>query len=137
VIKKLFILITLLILSTTSHAGVVGWLSSDARDWEFIQKNGGIQIDEPIEIDGKSVLPVTCYIAKYNSGLVVRRVEVKRKDSQIAIRIFTSLPEKNSESNTSGFVSYADIVDIPSGKYNVYYEDFGDKTKFLGVIEVK
>lgn len=115
---------------------MVGWLSSEARDWAFIQKNGGIQISAPIEKDGKRVLPVTCYIAKYNSGLVVRGIEVKRKDSQIAIRIFTSLPEKGSALNTSGFVTYADIADIPLGKYDIYYEHFGDSNKFLGVIEI-
>lgn len=135
--KIILVLIALLTFSTTSQAGTVAWLSSEARDWDFIQKNGGIQIAAPFEKEGKRVLPVTCYIAKYNSGIVVRRVEVKRKDSQIAIRIYTSLPEKGNVSSTSGFVSYADMADIPIGQYEVFYEHFGDKTKFVGVIDIK
>jgi len=135
--KKLLILIALLIITTASEAGIVGLLSSEARDWDFIQKNGGVQIAAPIEKDGKRLLPVTCYIAKYNSGLIVRRIEIKQKGSQIAIRIFTSLPEKDSGSNTSGFVSYADITDIPLGHYDVFYEHFGDKAKFIGSMEIR
>jgi len=135
--KKLLILIALLAISMTSQAGIVGWLSSEARNWAFIQKNGGIQIAAPFEKDGKRILPVTCYIVKYNSGLIVRRVEVKRRDLQIAIRIITSLVEKGNVSSASGFVNYADITDIPLGKYDVYYEHFGDSKKFLGAIEIK
>jgi hypothetical protein len=58
----------------------------------------------------------------------VRPIEVKRKDSQIAIRVFTSRPEKGSVSSSTGFVSYIDRADIPRGKYDVYYEHFEDKT---------
>jgi hypothetical protein len=135
--KKLLILITLLTISTTSQAGIVGRLSSEAQDWEFIQKNGGIQIAAPFEKEGQRVLPVTCYVAKYNSAMVVRRVEVKRKDLRLAIRIITSLVEQGRVNGASGFVNYADITDVPIDRYDVYYEHFGDKAKYLGVIDIK
>ena len=49
----------------------------------------------------------------------------------------SSLPEKGSASSSTGFVSYADIADIPLGKYDVYYEHFGDQAKFLGLIDIQ
>jgi hypothetical protein len=69
-----------------------------------------------------------------NSGLAVRKIELKRHGAQIAIRVVTQVVEKGSD---CGLMHYGDLAGIPTGSYEVYYENPGDPVKWLGKIEIK
>lgn len=94
--KILLTIAALLIFSVTSHAGVIGWFTSDERDWDFVQRTGGIRISEPIQREGKTFLPVEYDVSGLstitrkptlmNSGLTVRKIEAKRDQTEIIIR---------------------------------------------------
>jgi len=142
--KILLIILTLITLATQSHAGIMGWLTSEGRDWQFVQQTGGIRIGVPIDRDGKKVLPVEYDVSglttvtrkptTMNSGLAVRKIEAKKKDKQIVLRVFTQLVEKSS---ITGSQHFADLSGIPAGSYEVFYEVAGDQEKLLGQIEIK
>jgi hypothetical protein len=142
--KKLLLIVAFLISTTTLHASVIGLFTSDARDWDFVQRTGGIRISKPIQREGKTVLPVeydvsglTTVMRKptlMNSGLTIRKIEIKRDGAQIIIRVVTQVAEKGTH---AGPVHYADLDNPPTGKYRVYYETAGDAEKYLGEIEIK
>jgi len=142
--KILLIVLSLFTLVTQSDAGIIGWLTSESRDWQFIQRTGGIRIGAPIDREGTKVLPIEYDVSglttitrkptALNSGLAVRKIEAVKKDKQIILRVFTQLVE---ESSITGSGHYADLSDIPTGSYEVFYEVAGDKEKLLGQIEIK
>lgn len=131
--KSLLAVVVSFTLATAAHAGVVGWLSSETRDWQFIQQSGGIRIHPPIKKDGKRVLPVDYWPAG-NSGLAVRKIKLKKRGAQIVIRVVTQVVEEGSD---TGRVHYVDLTGIPAGSYQVYYETAGDPMKFLGRFEIR
>jgi hypothetical protein len=141
------ILLTILfpiMLVATSRGGIVGWLTSDTRDWSFVQQTGGIRIAAPIEKEGRKVLPVeyyvqgtvaiTCQPTLMNSGLAVKKIELKSQGAQIVIRVVTQVVEEGSD---VGRVHYGNLSGFPAGSYDVFYETAGDATKRLGKIEIK
>jgi hypothetical protein len=142
--RKILTIAALLISASTLHASVIGWLTSDARDWDFVQKTGEIRISKPIQREGKTVLPVYYDVSGFttvtrkptlvNSGLTVRKIEVKKDGARITIRVVTQVAEKGT---LAGPVHYADLDDFSSGKYQVYYETAGDAENYLGEIEIK
>lgn len=135
---------TILIMTSTSYAGVMGWFTSEARDWEFVKKTGGIRVLAPIKMEGRLVLPVevdpsglTAITTKptlMNSGLTVRKIEIRRNGSRLMIRVFTQVAEKGT---ASGGIHYADLEGVPQGKYTVSYGTEDDPVRTLGEIEVK
>lgn len=141
--KKFLTTAVFLMLSATSHAGVIGWFTSDARDWDFVQRTGGIRISEPIQKEGKTLLPVEYDVSGLsavtrkptlmNSGLMVRKIEAKREQSRIIIHVVTQVVEKGKH---AGPVHYADLNDPPPGKYQVCYQTCADTEKVLGEIEI-
>ncbi len=136
--------VALLILAVTVNAGIIGWATSESRDWQFIQKTGGIRIGLPIDRDGKFVLPVkydvsglssiTCKPTLQNSGLAVRKIELSRKDNYLVLQVYTQVVENT---NNKDSVHYVDLSGIPTGSYEVFYEIAGDQEKLLGQIEIK
>ena len=143
--KKTSALLLALTLAASAPAGVLGWLTSSSRMWEFIQQTGGIRITEPVIKQGKLVLPVeydasgsrtiTRKPTGANSGLVVRSVQARLKAGhQIVIWVVTQVAEKDSP---TGWLHHAELKAIPPGTYEVYYADAGDPEKFLGKIAVK
>jgi hypothetical protein len=142
--KKVSLIALLLVCSiVASYAGLAGWITAEPRDWKFIQSAGGIDIDPVIHEAGKSLLPVTCDVSglsivtcrptTMNSGLVLRKFEVKAVGKAITIRAVTSVPEGERVSKTN----YIDLSRIKPGAYDVYYETAGDPQKRLGAIEIK
>ncbi len=142
---KIFLTIATLLISTaTLHASVIGWLTSDSQDWDFVQKTGGIRISNPIEKDGNTILPVEYDVSGLttitqkptliNSGMTVRKIGFKRNGAQIIIRVVTQVAEKGTH---AGPIHYADLDGLPPGKYQVYYGTAGDAGRFLGEIEIK
>jgi len=130
--------------AASASAGIAGWLTSEARDWQFVQQTGGLRIGAPIGKDGRKLLPidydvsglttVTCKPTAVNSGLAVRRIEAAGKNGKIVIRMFTQVVEKG---RVSGPKHFADLSGIPRGSYDVYYEIPGDPQKRLERVEIK
>jgi hypothetical protein len=143
-VKTLIAILISAMLATASRGGIAGWLTSGARDWSFIQQTGGIRIAAPLEKEGRKVLPVeyyvqgtvavTCQPTLINSGLAVRKIELKRKGAQLVIRVVTQVVEKGSD---VGRIHYGDLADIPAGSYEVFYETAGDSAKSLGKIDIQ
>ena len=145
-LKEIFaVLAVMLALVSQAQAGFAGWLTSRACSWNYVQDNGGVRISEPVQRDGKLVLPVeydasgvigvTHHATQINSGLVVRKVQSTQSgEGRIVIKIYTQVAEQNSD---SGRMHYANLDDFPPGAYMVYYEDSSDPEKKLGRIQVK
>ena len=144
---KRFLLLLIAVVSSVviARAGLAGWLTSSACSWNFVQETGGIRISEPVEKDGRQLLPVeydatgvsgvTRRPSRLNSGLAVRKVQSSRTGpGQIVIRVVTQVAEHDSD---PGPMHYAELEDLSAGAYKVYYEEAGDPAKFLGLIRVK
>jgi hypothetical protein len=144
--KNLPVLLIGLTLATAASAGVVGWLTAQECSWSFVQKTGGIRIGQPVERDGRLVLPVEYDITGtsagvtqrptlVNSGLVVRDIKADRtKNGRIVLVVVSQVIE---EGNRPAGLHYAGLEGISTGTYDVYYEDAGDPDKFLGKIQVR
>jgi hypothetical protein len=141
---RVFLAVALLAVAVPAHAGIVGWATTQSRSWEYIQQTGGIRIGSPMARDGKAVLPVeydvsglstiTCKPAVQNSGLAVRRVELKRKDTQLVLQVYSQLAENGGATGTR---HYVDLSGIPAGRYEVFYGVAGDPGSRLGQIEIR
>jgi len=118
--------------SSTAQAGIAGWLSSEARDWQFVQNSGGIRIGLPVEREGRLFLPIE-YWPEGNSGFAVRKVTLRREGARLVVLVYTQLVEKGA---ATGRVHYASLNGVPAGSYDVYYEGV-EPTKHLGRIEVR
>lgn len=133
-------------MTTAASAGVVGWLTSRSRSWDFIQQTGGMRIEQPVDRDGRLVLPVEYDVTGtrgvthrptlLNSGLAVRRIEAHLVGDRrrIVLRLWTQVVEHDS---AAGPVYYAPLEGLTIGSYEVYYEDAGEAAKLIGKIEVK
>lgn len=143
--KKTFLLLAILAFATAASAGVVGWLTAKARNWDFVQQTGGLRIDQPVEKSGGLVLPVeydvtgtngvTRRATLINSGLVVRRIEASTtRNREIVLKVVTQVVEEDSD---TGQRHYASLDAVSTGAYKVYYEDAGDPSKYLGKIQVR
>ena len=114
------------------QAGILGWFTSKPCEWERVQRTGGVQISAPIQHDGKTVLPVTQNVCRFDSALTVRKIEATRSGQHIVIRIFTQLVEKDRPPAASR----VDLSGFPKGCYQVYYEIAGDPERLLGTVEI-
>jgi hypothetical protein len=142
--KTFLTLLISFVFTSGSYAGIIGWITSEARDWAFIQQTGGIRIGTPIEKGGTQVLPVeygvqgtvaiTCKPTSPNSGLTVRRIDARVHNSVILVRVFTQVVEKGSDPSD---IHYAALSSIPAGSYEVYYETATDPAKRLGQIAIR
>jgi hypothetical protein len=131
--KTISVVLVTLALTVSAHGGIVGWFTAETRDWQFVQKTGGIHISAPIERNEKKVLPVD-YWPEGNSGLAVRKIELKQKGARLVIQVVTETVEKGSDTSRRHFV---DLSAVPAGSFEVYYETAGDPAKLLGRIEIK
>ena len=130
--KTLLTLVTAFVLTTTTHAGIVGLFTAKTRNWTFIEETGGIHLGAPVAKEGKRMLPVE-YWPEGNSGLAVHKISLDRQDSQLVIRVVTQVVEKGSDTSR---VHYVDLSEVPAGSYKVYYETAGDPGKLLGRIDI-
>lgn len=142
--KAVAVMFLALAAAASAHAGILGWLSSERRNWQFVQDTGGIWIAAVREIAGKKVLPVEYDVSgltaitrkptTMNSGLAVRKIATARKGGSIIIQVVTQVVEDKRQAAATHLV---DLSDIPPGSYEVFYEIAGDPEKSLGRIELK
>ena len=142
--KALIFLLSFAALPHASPAGILGWFSSQHRDWEFVQRTGGIRIEDARVVEGKKVLPVEYDVSglstvtrkptTMNSGLAVRKIIVSKRNGNLVIKVVTQVVENK---NVTGRIHFVDLSAIPPGKYEVFYDVTGDPEKRLGQIEIK
>jgi len=114
------------------HAGWIGFFTSEARDWHFVENSGGIVLHAPEIRNGKLVLPVD-YSPQGHSGLVVRKVELKRKGAVLGLRVFTQLVEKDGTSESRHWI---DLSALSPGTYEVHYGKITSPERFLDRIVI-
>lgn len=119
-------------LATPSQAGFVGWLTSETRDWEFVENTGGIKASASVEIDGKRYLPIE-YWPEGCPGIEVRRINLVRKGLLIAISVTTQAAKKDSTEKRTHLV---ELSGISPGTYDLHYGTIHRPQKLLGQIVV-
>jgi hypothetical protein len=122
-------------LTSTLVVVIVGCLlffsfTRESRDWNFIQKVGGIRTEQPIETEDGLYLPVTCNVSgtdsitnkpiELNSALVCKKIRIKHEDNKIYLTVITGLP---ISSNTTCNCKAVNIGNLDNGSYQVYYKD--------------
>jgi hypothetical protein len=111
--------------------------------WVDVQSSGGIRIGYLEEKNGKLMLPIqyditghekiTVVPTRTNHELMIEDILVRRQNDNIILTIRGApalLVAKRAD------VHYANLPELPTGTYNVYYEDIAIN-KFLGKVEVK
>ncbi|WP_309382120.1 hypothetical protein [Cerasicoccus frondis] len=127
---SIFALITLLAV-TSASAGIVGWLTEERADWDFIQKTGGVRVESvapteggwllTIRYDVTGLTKVTREPEQMNSGMMVHRVTAKPTVSDyIDLEIRTSAIEAGASPST---LHTCKLPQLRSGHYRVYYGD--------------
>ncbi len=142
--KKGLLILAMLLTNTLAHAGIIGWATAEARDWDFICKTGGIRISQPVQKAGKTFLPVTYDVSGLttvthaptliNSGLAVKKIAIRRDDTLLLIHVVTQVFEQGAQ---TGPLHAVNLDDIPAGRYQVFYETAGPGGAKLGEIELQ
>jgi len=137
-------LILPILLSTASFAGLTSLLTSEHRDWNFVQSVGGIAVADPIIKGNKTIwLPIICNVSglenitvkptMVNSALVVRKLEYKVENDKILIYLETSLiDDQNKDVKTKGVL----LENIKPGVYRVEYLNPDKSSHFIREIKV-
>lgn len=123
-IAKIFIFLFLLI-SISLYS-----FTRETKDWEFIQKVGGIKTGTPIETEDGLYLPVLCDESGTDS--ITLKTRVSRKDSIIHLKIVAGIPLKvitgiSFGGNDKCYCRAVKIGHLKRGNYTVYY---GKKSSF-------
>ena len=142
--KITILLLAVLALVSSTHAGIVGLFTSTEHDWAFVQKTGGMRIQTPIpngaywmlpvEYDISGLTTVTTTPTQVNSGMVVRKIDIDVIGTDLILKVISQAREKGKR---SGLVHFVTLPKLGSGVYDVYYGSRGDAQKYLGKIEMK
>ena len=113
--------------------------TQESRDWDFIQKVGGIKTEKPFETEDGLYLPVTCNVSgtdsitnkptELNSALVCKKIRVDHEDNKIYLTVITGLP---ISSNTTCNCKAVNIGNLDNGSYDVYYKDKSSSEHQIG-----
>jgi len=118
-------------------------LTSEYRDWTFIQQVGGLTAGEAQKMEnGTYRLPILCDVSgreitskptTANSGLIVRETGFSIHKNSIQIWIKTCL----ADGKHNAFAPDVLLKNIPSGTYQVQYRNRDGSTVNLRAIEIK
>lgn len=119
-------------------------VTSEQRDWSFIQSVGGLAVGEPQKLDNGSYrLPIRCDVSglqtitikptTLNSALGVRETGCAVRGQTIQLWITTCVVDAKHSSAAPDVV----LKNIPSGKYQVQYRNRDDTVVNLREIEIK
>ena len=119
-------------------------VTSEHRDWTFIQQVGGLAVGEPQKLaDGNYRLPIRCDVSgleavtikprTVNSGLIVRETGCAVRQHTIQIWIKTCLADKKHNAAAPDVL----LKNIPPGKYQVQYRNLDGSLVNLREIEIR
>jgi len=116
--------------ASLAHASIVSWFTRTQRDWDFVQKAGGIEVTTVHLENGRPAAKVrfapgggqaiTCKPSGMNSGLIFDRASVHVSGDEVRVKVYTALPEKGR--------TYSDTIIVPlpgraHGNYRLRYEN--------------
>ena len=147
---KPIILATMMVLGVailgTSCSTAVGIVTSDHRDWNFIQDVGGIRVGDPIPATGDIWnLPVECDVSGLteittkpkgiNSALVVKDIKSRTMQDKILIWVVVCVvTDKYKEPHWTKGIH---LEGIKEGKYSVQYLNPDGTTVGIRSIELR
>ena len=147
---KSIILATMMVLGVailaTSCSTAVGIVTSDHRDWKFIQDVGGIRVGDPISATGDIWnLPVECDVSGLtaittkptgiNSALVVKDIKSRTRQDKILIWVVVCVvTDKYTEPHWTKSIH---LKGIKEGKYSVQYLNPDGTTVDIRSIELR
>ena len=114
----------LLLFSTPVHAGLPQLLTSEPRDWTFIQSVGGMKVSAKdstltVECDVSGLKKVTVKPTMINSGIGVRKLKHRRDGNTILLTLTTCVIGKGITTSPKP----VDLSNYPDGEYSVEYLD--------------
>jgi hypothetical protein len=116
----------------------------ETKDWDFIQKVGGIKTEQPYITEDGYYLPLKCNVSgtdsvtrkptMVNSSMSCLKIKSTVNGNAIHLKVIAGIPLiGKSDCNCKS----VQIGELKPGKYNVYY---GDESSFehpIGVFEIK
>ena len=110
-----------------------------SRDWDFIQKVGGIKTENPLATEDGLYLPVMCNVSGtdsitnkptlLNSALICKKIRVDHQGNKIYLTVITGLPVLGKATCNCKAV---DIGNLDNGSYDVYYKDKSSSEHLIG-----
>lgn len=124
-------------------ASCAGRLTAQGQPWGMIQSVGGLRVDDPVvQPDGTTYLPVLCNVSgldtitvkptTMNSGLVVRKIAVKRRAEKIQIQVVTCAVDNQHTSVPKG----VSLGKMPEGTYQLEYVNPDGTTVMLKEVNI-
>ena len=119
-----------LVTAALAQASIFSWFSPTHRDWDFVQKVGGLKVDAVKLENGRSAAKVqfnpsgtqavTCKPVMVNSALVFDHASVHVSGDEVRVKVYTAPLEKGR--------TYPDtmVVQLPRrahGNYRLRYEN--------------
>mgnify|MGYP005845341499 CR=1 FL=1 len=139
-VKTKYLAASLLILvtATLAYCGLVGFLTRETRNWDFIQAVGGMKVSVQestllVDCDVSGLRKVTVKPTVVNSGIGVHQLKLKRDRKTIYVTVVTSLIRKGIKTSPKP----VDISHYPAGEYTVQYLDRDGTKHPVGKIRVE
>jgi hypothetical protein len=128
----------LLLFATPVHAGLPQFLTSQERDWAFIQSVGGMKVSAKdstltVECDVSGLKTVTVKPTLINSGIGVRKLKHKRDGNTILLTLSTCVIGKGITTSPKP----VDLSACPEGEYSVEYLDPNRARHPIGKIAIR
>jgi hypothetical protein len=131
---RISLLALVVFLPITAHAR--------SESWGFVQSIGGIVVEAPVHTKDGWVLPVQANVSGLetitqkptilNSALICKRTEVRIEKNNIYLTLVTGITHKGG----SPRCPHAELGNIASGKYRVFYRGPGESPFSLREVEI-
>ena len=132
------LLVITAVATISCRSSIVSSLSSEARDWGFVQSVGGMAVSmtDPVtlEVDTNvsGLKTVTTEPTVINSALAVRRLDYHIDGNTIYLTVVTALTD-DGMSTSCGSI---DLSNATPGRYTVAYLDPDGTTHHVGEVNV-
>ena len=122
--------IVFLVTASLAQASITGWLTCKHRDWDFVQKVGGVEVTtvklgngQPavkVQFNPSGTQAITCKPVLMNSALVFDKALVRVSHGEVRVKVYTTRVEKGRV--------FPDAVIVPlprkaHGNYRLRYEN--------------
>ena len=142
--KSLGLVCVLCGMIAVAWSGGMGILGSRVVDWDFVQKVGGIAVEEPVdEGDGKwrmrvqfdpsGLTQITRKPEALNSALLLYGFEAKVEGDAVFVEALLGLPSNRKRERVDGVI----LPQLENGKeYRVYYGDSIAVERLIGEFKI-